>query len=80
MKEFVFDVNFKVTIESESYEQAVRTASKTFPDINGRTVFIVDTDQYGFSPNQSTIEEMHDEKECSCHNPEITNIENIYEE
>ena len=80
MKEFIFDVNFTVSIEAESYEQAVRTANKTFPDINGKTVFIVDTDKYGFSPNQAIIEKMHDDKECSCHNPEIANIGNIYEE
>ncbi len=43
-------------------------------------MFIVDTDDYGFLPNQETIDKMHEEKECSCHNPNVVNIDDYYEE
>ena len=44
MKNYDFDVQFIVSIKAESYEQAVRIAAETFPDVNGKTMFIVDTE------------------------------------
>mgnify|MGYP001248160487 FL=1 len=80
MKNYDFDVQFTVSIKAESYEQAVRIAAETFPDVHGKTMFIVDTDDYGFLPNQETIDKMHEDKECSCHNPNVVNIDDYYEE
>ena len=67
MKKYNFDVTFTVAINSKSYEKAVRKADNLLPDIDGKTTFVVNTDEYGFCPNQETIDNMHIWQECSCH-------------
>ena len=72
MKTYNFDVTFTVTIKAKSYEKAVRKADKLLPDVDGKTTFVVNTDEYGFWPNQETIDNMHAWKECSCHVQKFT--------
>ena len=37
-----------------------------------KTTFVVNTEEYGFWPNQETIDNMHAWKECSCHVQKFT--------
>ena len=74
MKEYNFDVNFTIPIEAESYDQAVRKADKQFPDEDGMTTFIIETEEYGFVPSKETLDNMHEWRECSCHTDK-TNLE-----
>ena len=79
MKTYTFDVNFEIKIGAMNYDEAVRKADKLLPDNNGKTTFIVNTEEYGFWPNQETLDNMHDWNECSCHQkePTIEEIENL---
>ena len=67
MKKYNFNVTFTVAIDAKSYEKAVRKADNLLPDVYGKTTFVVNTDEYGFCPNQETIDNMHIWQECSCH-------------
>ena len=79
MKTYTFDVYFEIKIEAMNYDEAVRKADKLLPDNNGKTTFIVNTEEYGFWPNQETLDNMHDWNECSCHQkePTIEEMENV---
>ena len=46
MKTYTFDVNFEIKIEAMNYDEAVRKADKLLPDNNGKTTFIVNTEEY----------------------------------
>ena len=72
MKTYNFDRTFTVAIKAKSYEKAVRKADKLLPDVDGKTTFVVNSEEYGFLPNQETIDNMHDWKECSCHAEGLT--------
>jgi hypothetical protein len=67
MKTYNFDVTFTVVIKAKSYEKAVRKADRLLPDVDGKTTFVVNTEEYGFFPSQETMDNMHGWKECSCH-------------
>jgi hypothetical protein len=67
MKTYNFDVTFTVVIKAKSYEKALRKADRLLPDVDGKTTFVVNTEEYGFFPSQETMDNMHGWKECSCH-------------
>ena len=79
MKTYNFDVTFTVAIKAKSYEKAVRKADRLLPDVDGKTTFVVNTEEYGFFPSQETMDNMHGWKECSCHaeRPTIEELDSI---
>ena len=58
-KKYIFEVKFEYTVEANSYSEAVRLADKQLPEEDGKTTFVVNTMDYGFVPNQETINNMH---------------------
>ena len=72
MKTYNFDVTFTVAIKAKSYEKAVRKADKLLRDVDGKTTFVVNTEEYGLWPDKETIDNMHAWKECSCHVQKFT--------
>ena len=81
MKTYNFDVTFTVAIKAKSYEMAVRKAANHLPDVDGKTTFVVNTEEYGFLPSQETMDSMHVWKECSCHTerPTIEDLDAIFD-
>jgi hypothetical protein len=56
--QYTFNVDFTYVVEADSYLEAVKLADKQLPDEDGKTTFVVDTMDYGFIPNEETVEKM----------------------